>query len=116
MVKWNKSGKALSILGNKIEINEVSEPTDIDWTAQSNSNFKLFVRTNLMRLLMTLFLLALLYLSSIIGNKAFLAEERYPSNTDCHPVEEQFSTVDLFREFAEDDKELTLESIGNGDY
>jgi hypothetical protein len=29
--KWNETGKALTILGEKLELEEVGEPSDLNW-------------------------------------------------------------------------------------
>jgi hypothetical protein len=115
-IKWNKSGQALTILGHKMEVQEVNEPTDINWIYQGNSNYKIAFRTMLMRIFMTLFLLALLYLSAVIGEHAVRAADRYPSAVECQEIDNQFTDLAVFREFAEHDKEHTLEAIGKGDY
>ena len=85
-VKFNDSGYALKLLGNKIEVAIVNEPTDINWIAQGNSNYKIFCRTFLMRIFMALFLTALLFSSTLIGEFASRAEKRYPRSFDCNEI------------------------------
>lgn len=70
----------------RLEVAVVNEPTDINWLAQTNSNEKIFLRTLMMRIGMAVFLTALLYSSTAIGEYASRAEKRYPSSVDCNEI------------------------------
>jgi hypothetical protein len=69
-VRWNKSGQALTILGHKVEMNKVTEPTDVDWMSLTTSHKKIVLGRTLLQILMTLVILALIYFSSWIGSKS----------------------------------------------
>ena len=65
---------------------------------------------------MTVFLLFILYFSTIIQVGEYDKVKMYPALKDCEGISSQFKTIESFKDFAEHDKEGTLNNHGHGFY
>ena len=65
-IVFNKSGKALTILGERLELEEVGEPSDLNWENVGYPRKLIFRNQIIVIFSMTAFLLFILYFSTII--------------------------------------------------
>ena len=115
-ISYNKSGKALEILDEKLELEEVGEPSDLIWENVGYPQ-KLIFRNQLFVIFsMTAFLLVVLYFSTVFQVAEYQKVKGYPQLIDCESISSQFDSVDLFKELAEYDKQGTIDNHGHGFY
>jgi hypothetical protein len=115
-IAFNKSGKALTILGEKLELEEVGEPSDLNWDNIGYPQKLIFRNQIIVIFSMTVFLLTILYFSTILQVSEYNKVKMYPALKDCEGISLQFETVEMFKEFADRDKEGTLKNHGHGFY
>ena len=115
-ISWNPSGKYLEILGEKLELMEAPEASDIIWENMSHSQTKIFRNTALTWVIVIAFLHMIVLLYIVLHLPIIKINKRYPPLRACGPLEEVHNDQDDFYNFAFDDMNNTLNSMGRGYY
>ena len=114
--KWNKSGKALKILGRCIPLEEVKEPTDINWLNQPVLTTRIFRNRVLGGIMLSIFLILLIMGANNVGEKSSQFTRRFPQSEICNDLKTNYASVQKFKEAAEIDKPHALNYFGRGSY
>lgn len=85
-ITYNKSGKALTVLGEKLELEEVGEPSDLNWEYVGYPRKLIFRNQLIVIFSMSVFLLGILYLSTIIQVQEYNKVKMYPALKDCESI------------------------------
>lgn len=115
-ITFNKSGKALTILGEKLELEEVGEPSDLNWQYIGYPRKLIFRNQIIVIFSMTIFLFIILYFSTLFQVSEYNKVKMYPAIKDCEGISSQFEDINTFKEFADYDKDGTLNNHGHGFY
>lgn len=91
------------MLGEKLELEEVGEPSDLNWEYVGYPRKLIFRNQIIVIFSMSIFLLGILYLSTIIQVSEYNKVKMYPALKDCESIKSQFQTIEMFKEFAEFD-------------
>ena len=89
-ISYNKSGKAFTVLGEKLELEEVGEPSDLNWEYVGYPRKLIFRNQIIVIFSMSVFLLGILYLSTIIQVSEYNKVKMYPALKDCESIKSQF--------------------------
>jgi hypothetical protein len=114
--KWNSSGKAIKILGHRIPLEEVLEPTDVNWLNQPVLATRIFRNRVLGALMLTIFLLFFIWGANNVGEKSSQFSRRYPQSEICDDLKTNYDTNESFESAAKIDKPHALNYFGRGTY
>jgi hypothetical protein len=114
IVKYNE--RALTILGEKLEVEPAPEPSDITWENQAIGQRRIYTNSVLVTVLMTVFLFALCAGFTVAKHYGPMTYLKYPPSNQCDDVADLFESLETFEEHASEDKEATLIYKGRGYY
>lgn len=106
-----------ALLGSDIVCYSASEPTDILWENRHVTWHRMKINQCIVLLLSILFLIAMFFLFVYMKALAVANMFRYPATTNCDSIESIFQDqFDLYPEYADVDKNYTIEKQGTGIY
>ena len=83
-VKWNKSGKALKIMDEKLEVSEAPEASDIIWENMGHSQSTIFRKTFTVWIIVIAVLNLIMFLHIFLHKPIDKINKRYPPLRICN--------------------------------
>ena len=115
---WSMKVKStVRFMGTYLYFNEATEPTNIIWENRGQGGVRQLMKKIGVALLIGLFLFGCMIIFYFLKRTTITNQKRYPPQTNCQLIDNQFSVSDLdYETFASVDKDPTLQERGVGVY